>query len=386
VTYAASPAWVLRGGYGIFYNMFDRIGSEDQLGLNLPFLINNLRGPATTASGPLFLLKNGFPSDFLDPTKINVKSVRVRAINPAGTKTYFQQWSGGLQRELTSTLVVSADYVGTKGSHLWTLRNLNQPIPGTGVLPYPTFGTIEYTDQDGSSLYNGLEAAIERRFAHGFGFRFSYTLSKATDNSGEQLFSGGSPSFLQDASNRDSWNGPADQDTRHRVAANWIFDIPVGEGRHWMTSGAAAKILGGFTFSGIVTGRTGRPFTVTQSSNNVGNLMTGLPNRIGDGEGAKTVDSWFDTTAFQAVPSGTFGNSGRNILRGPGLFNVDTALHRRFAIGGERAIEVRWEVFNLFNAVELGLPDSNISNSTRGTITRLAGDPRVMQFALRVVF
>jgi hypothetical protein len=386
LTYAVSPALVLRGGYGIFYNMFDRIGSEDQLGLNLPFLINNLRGPATVGTGPLFLLKNGFPGDFLDPAKVTVSSVRVRAINPQGTKTYFQQWSGGLQRELTSTLVVSADYVGTKGSKLWTLRNLNQRNPATGLFPYPTFGTIEYTDQDGSSVYNGLEAALERRFAHGFGFRFAYTLSKATDNAGEQLFSGGSPSFLQDATNRDSWEGPADEDTRHRMAANWILDVPVGEGRRWVTSGAAAKIFGGFTFSGIVTGRTGRPFTVTQSSNNVGNLMTGLPNRIGNGEGAKTVDSWFDTTAFQVVPSGTFGNSGRNILRGPGLFNVDTAVHRRFAIGGERAIEVRWEVFNLFNATELGLPDSNISNSTRGTITRLAGDPRVMQFALRLVF
>jgi hypothetical protein len=86
------------------------------------------------------------------------------------------------------------------------------------------------------------------------------------------------------------------------------------------------------------------------------------------------------------VPSGTFGNSGRNILRGPGLVNVDTALHRRFSIGGERALEVRWEVFNVFNATQLGLPETNISSNARGTITRLAGDPRVMQFALRVVF
>ena len=86
------------------------------------------------------------------------------------------------------------------------------------------------------------------------------------------------------------------------------------------------------------------------------------------------------------MPSGTFGNAGRNILRGPGLFNVDTAIHRRFGIGSDRAIEVRWEVFNVFNADQFGLPDSNIRNSTRGTITRLAGDPRVMQFAFRLSF
>jgi len=386
LTYSATPRTVFRGGYGVFYNVYDRIGSEDQLSLNLPFLINNLRGPATATSGPLFFLKNGFPANSLDPSSVDIRNVRVRAINPDGTKTYYQQWSGGAQRQLTSTLVVSADYVGTKGANIWTLRNLNQPDPVTRLLPFPTFGTIEYADQDGSSLYHGLELAVERRFAQSFGFRVAYTLSKATDNSGEHLFTGGSPSFSQDARNRDSWEGPADQDTRHRVAANWIWDIPVGPGRKYLSDGTAGKILGGFNFSGIVTGRTGRPFTVTQSSNNVGNLMTGLPNRVGSGEGAQTVDAWFDKTAFVAVPSGTFGNSGRNILRGPGLFNVDTAVQRRFAISGQTAIELRWEVFNLFNATELGLPESNISNAAVGTITRLAGDPRVMQFALRLVF
>jgi outer membrane receptor protein involved in Fe transport len=368
-TYAPTTMSVVRGGYGIFYNLFDRIGSEDQLSLNPPFLINNLLGPAPLASGPLFLLKNGFPTNALDPATINIRNVRIRAINPAGTKTYYQQWSGGIQRQLSTYMVVSADYVGTKGADIWTLRNLNQPDPVTKALPYPAFGTIEYADQDGTSLYNGLELALERRFAHPFGFRIAYTLSKATDNSGEHLFTGGSPSFLQDARNRDSWQGPADQDTRHRLAANWIVDLPYN-----------------FNFSGILTARTGRPFTVTQSSNSVGNLMTGLPNQIGNGEGEKTVDSWFDKTAFQAVPSGTFGNAGRNILRGPGLVNTDVAVSRRFTLTGQTNIELRWEVFNLFNSDEFGLPESNISNAAVGTITRLAGDPRVMQFALRFSF
>jgi hypothetical protein len=135
-----------------------------------------------------------------------------------------------------------------------------------------------------------------------------------------------------------------------------------------------------------VTARTGRPFTVTQSSNNVGQLMTGLPNRVGSGEGPQTVDKWFDVTAFQAVTSGTFGNSGRNILRAPGLVNVDAALQRRFAITGDTGIELRWEIFNVLNHTQFGLPETNISTAAAGTISRLAGDARVMQFALRVVF
>jgi hypothetical protein len=369
LTYTATQSSVIRGGYGIFYNLYDRIGSEDQLSLNLPFLINNLLGPAAAATGPLFLLRNGFPANALDPARINIANVRVRAINPEGTKTYYHQWSAGWQRQLSATLVVSADYIGTKGEHIWTLRNLNQPDPVTKLMPYPTFGTIEFADQDGTSRYDGLELAVERRFARSFGYRVSYTVSKATDNSGEHLFTGGSPSFLQDARNRDSWEGPADADTRHRVAANWIVDLPFG-----------------FNFSGIMTARTGRPFTVTQSTNNVGNLMTGLPNRVGDGEGPKTVDAWYGKAAFQAVPSGTLGNSGRNILRGPGLLNFDTAVQRRFAVMGGRALELRWEIFNLFNADQFGLPETNISNAAAGQLVRLAGDPRVMQFAVRVVF
>jgi hypothetical protein len=351
VTYALTPTWVLRTGYGMFYNLYDRIGSEDQLSLNPPFLINN----SVTASGgtPLFVLQDGFPANFLDPGQLDLRRIRIRAINPAGDKSYFHQWSAGLQTSLTSRIVLSADYVGTKGIDLWTLRNLNQPDPVTKALPYATLGPVEYADQDGTSTYHGLELSVERRLSNHIGFRVAYTLSKATDNAGEHLFSGGSPSFLQDARDRDSWEGPADADTRHRLAANWIAEVPLG-----------------FVFSGIVTGRTGRPFTVTQSSNNVGQLMTGLPNRVGSGKGEETADRWFDTTAFQAVPSGTVGNSGRNILRGPGLWNVDASLSRRFSLGGQRAAEARWEVFNVLNSTQFGLPDT-ISAQARSEPSRV---------------
>src|SRR5262249_47249862 len=177
-----------------------------------------------------------------------------------------------------------------------------------------------------------------------------------------------------------------DFDIRHRIVANFVAELPFGSGKRWATDGLGRAILGGWTLSGIFSYHTGRPFTVTQGSNNVGQLMTGLPNRIGDGAGPQTVERWFDPTAFQAVPSGTFGNSGRNILRGPDWQTLDLSLQRRFGFSSTRAATLRWDVFNVFNRANFGLPDANISNSTVGTISSLAGDPRIMQLSLRVDF
>ena len=265
--------------------------------------------------------------------------------------------------------MVSIDGIGTRGSHLAELANLNQPVGGSGPLPYPTFGFIEYRNSRASSDYKGIDVTVERRFNHGFGFGVAYTLGKSNDNSGEHLNT--NASFPQDSRNIDAWKGPSDYDIRHRFVGNFVAELPFGKGKKWATSGAGAAILGDWTLSGIYTARTGLPFTVVQGSNNVGINMTGLPNRVGDGEGAKTVDSWYDVTAFAAVPSGTFGNSGRNILRGPGWQAGDLSLQRRLRLAGERVgATLRWDVFNVYNHVNLGLPDPNISNTaTRGTIT-----------------
>src|SRR6185503_2228159 len=106
-----------------------------------------------------------------------------------------------------------------------------------------------------------------------------------------------------------------------------------------------------------------------------------------DGEGPETVDQWFDPTAFQPVPSGTFGDEPRNSLRGPGWQSFDTSLSRRFSINSRFAALVRWDVFNVFNTTNLGLPNRNISDTAVvGTITSLAGDARIMQLSVRFVF
>ena len=397
VVYKLDDKTILRGGYGIFYNLFDRVGSEDQLALNVPGLVNNNVGSSNTS--PLFLLHNGFPAGFLnvpnlDPSAGELRRLRIRAVSEDAPKTTIQQASIGFQRELVKNIVVSADGIYTKGTNLASLVNLNQPLPNAagnnalGALPYPNFGFIEWRAQNAKSEYKGIDFGLERRFAHGWSFGVAYTLADSKDNASEQLTTQGSNAFPQDSRNFDNWYGPSDYDVRHRLTVNFVAELPFGEGKRWAQGGVGKAILGGWTFSGIYAARSGRPFTVNQGNNNVGTNMTGLPDMVGDGEGgAGTVDEWFDKTDFVPVTSGTFGNEKRNLLRGPGWQSFDASLSRRFGINSRFAALVRWDVFNIFNRTNLGLPNKDISNAaTVGTITSLAGDPRIMQLSIRLLF
>ncbi|HTM47291.1 MAG TPA: carboxypeptidase regulatory-like domain-containing protein [Bryobacteraceae bacterium] len=402
LAYQINPATVLRTGYGIFYQLFDRIGSEDQLALNPPNLINNVASVAQTASAPVFLLRNGFPADYLDPRRLDLSRVRIRAANPQAPNTYVQQWSFGIQRTLPMRLFVEANYVGTKSTHLNTLRNYNQQLGG--VLPYRNFGFIEYRDPLGNAVYHGLDLTLERRFSTGLTFRSAYTYSKSIDNTAEHLGTGGSSSFNQNGRDFQSWRGPSDFDYRHRWVTSYVYELPFGKGKPMVSSGILSYIVGGFRTSGGLTLATGRPFTVRASANNAtidpAGAHIALPNVVGTPVIVENVDCWFYSSrsnacralapgasdAFAAPPPGVFGNAGRNTLRGPGTAVFDFALHRDFKFAEKKALQFRWEVFNLANTTQFALPDTSISNTSAGAITALAGDARIMQFALRLSF
>ena len=383
--YKLDDQTVIRGGFGVFYNLFDRVGSEDQLALNLPGLVN--KTITQTSGSPVFFLGQGFPANFLaapnlDPAVGQLKAVRLRAVDQNAPKTTTIQTSIGMQREF-SGMVASADFVYTKGANLATLVNLNQPLPNAagnnalGALPYSNFGFVEWRAQNGTSEYKGVDLGIEKRFARGYAFGLSYTVGDSKDNSSEQLTTQGSNAFPQNARDFDSWYGPSDYDVRHRFTANFVWALPLGNN----------VIAQGWTVSGIYTKRSGRPFTVNQSGNNVGTNMTGLPNLVGDPSGPETVDQWFNPAAFQAVASGTFGNELRNRLTGPAFQNVDLTLQRQIKLGQRVSATLRWDIFNVFNTVNFGLPNRNISDAaTFGTISSLSSDPRIMQFAVRLGF
>jgi hypothetical protein len=388
VVYNLDQRTLVRGGWGLVYNLFDRVGSEDQLALNVPGLINNTPPTASAASGPLFLLRQGFPSNALappnlDPAAGDLRRLRVRAVGNDAPKTTINQASFGAQRELTTGMVLSADFVYTRGSDLATLVNLNQPLPtaagnnALGALPYPNFGFIEWRAQNGKSEYKGVDVGFEKRLSHGYAFGASYTLGDSKDNSSEQLTTQGSNAFPQNARDFSAWYGPSDYDVRHRLVGNFVWQLPLGSN----------PVARDWTLSGIYTKRSGRPFTVNQSNNNVGTSMTGLPNVVGDPSGPKTVDQWFNISAFQAVASGTFGNELRNRLRGPGFQNFDLTVQRQIRFHDHASATLRWDIFNVFNTVNFGLPNRNISDlATLSTISSLSSDPRIMQVAVRFAF
>lgn len=431
LAYQVNPKTVVRVGYGRFFMTFERAGSEDQLALNLPFLVNNLvvaannnstAGNARLASG--FNLSLDAAAILNDVTK--VRGVRLRAINPDSVDGSVDQWNLGIQRELGSSVVFTLDYVGTKGTHLSTLRNLNQPFFNsngtvknalvgttfTPIVPFPDLGPIEYRENNANSMYHGLEASVEKRFSRGLSFRTSYTFSKSIDEAMEHLAAGTTGSFTQNPANiLGERRGLSDFDVRHRFVASYLYELPFGHGREYLHEGPLSYIVGGWRLSGLANLRSGRPFTIKAGANNGviggprgGGLVSAFADCIKNGDlsdsTTQSIDRWFDAVPGSSYSAPTaanptknnavearLGNCGRNTLRGPDYINFDMGLARTFDYFGEgRRLEFRWEMFNMFNTPQFGLPQNDISNGAAGRISSLAGDPRVMQFALKFVF
>ena len=269
------------------------------------------------------------------------------------------------------------------------------------ILPYPTLGQIEYRDPLGNAIYHGLDFTLERRFASGLSFRAAYTWSKSIDNTAEHLSAYGSNSFGQNGYNFHTWRGLSDFDVPQRLVVSYIYELPFGKNKPFANHGALAYIVGGFQTSGSLTLASGRPFTIFASSNSSSidiGLQNALANVIGTPVMPETVTCWFyaaknpgcagisGTDAFSTPAPGVLGNEGRNNLRGPDTKVFDFSLDRNFFITERTTLQFRWEVFNLSNTVQFALPNTNYSGGTPGVITALAGDPRIMQFALRLKF
>lgn len=388
--YQLNDKTVLRSGYGRFFELFERHGSEDQLALNPPYLINVSAAAPRNSNTPLFYLQDGFPASYRQPPSLNdLTKIHVRAANPNNVDSTIDQWSLGLQRTLPYDSVLTMDYVGTKGTHLGILESLNEPTPvgaASAQAPYPNFGYIEYRNNVADSVYHSLQVSAQKRFSRGLTAQIAYTWSHSIDDAMD---------YPQDATHFYYDRGSSDFDVRHRFVASYSYDLPFGHGHGLASGGIAAAVFGGWRAAGIFTKQSGRPFKATWNPNNsllAGQAVSGVTafaSVVGNGNlpsDQRDPSHWINTAAFVNPGKGLPGNAGRNTLAGPGYTDMDFSLSRIFQLSERRSAEFRWETFNLFNTPQFGQPNGNASSGSFGVISSLAGDPRVMQFALRVNF
>jgi hypothetical protein len=368
--------------------LFKRAGSEDQLALNPPFLLSTTLN--SKATNPAFLLKNGFPDGLLDPNNVNYSLTHIHAMQYDSPTPKTQAWSVGFQRELPGQMVLTADYVGTRSSSLDIINDLNQYLPNTKIQPYPNFGYLEFSHAVGMGHYSGLEVGLQRRSTHGLTLQVAYTHSKATSTSYTTTFV-------------DALSG---SDIPNHLVASYVYELPFGRGKALINNGIGSALLSGWRTSGVYSYSTGLPFTVSLGGNyntaiDINGNGTALPNLVGTPKIVGNVKCWFyysankncqtlspgTPDAYALPPAGVAsGNNGLNTLRGPHTSVFDFGLMRDFGITERTKLQFRWEVFNLTNSTLFAQPSASLTSSSVGTITSLAGDPRIMQFALRLSF
>jgi Carboxypeptidase regulatory-like domain/TonB dependent receptor len=398
VAWSATPRLVVRAGYGIFYQQTDRYGSESQLGLNLPQLVDASITSNSAADPPAFTFRQGFTP--LNAATVNPAIVQWRIQDPDQRTPIVHQFSVGPEFQVTQNMVTAVEYVGNRTRNGRRLRNLNQgiiPDSGAIVFPYAQYGFgnafLEQIVTNGRADYDSLQVRAQRRMSGGLAYTVAYTWSKAMGDFLDHLSAGGGAvgNFPLNAYDMERDYGPLAFDIPHRFVASFIYEIPVGEGRAKDPGGAVGAILGDWSVNGILTLSDGRPFTVTgNDSAGTGQGRISRANCIGDPlpDGFdQTLDAWFDISAFAQPAARSYGTCGANTLRGPGFKSMNLSFFRSIPLPDERRLELRIETFNLFNWVNYGFPGSSVANlNAMGRITTSLGDPREIQLAVKFYF
>jgi hypothetical protein len=292
-------------------------------------------------------------------------------------------------------------YVGNLGRRLDMSYDYNQPVPGPGAVGprRPLYGIapgvvgVTYNVFDGLSNYHSLQASLERRFSSGLGFLSAYTWAHSIDNVSNAFGGADNGPIPQDRRNRNADRGTSGFDIQHRFVQSVNYELPFGKGRKFgMDSAIANGVLGGWDTNLIMTLQGGLPFTPVLNTS-VSNAGGSRPDRFKDGTLANPDPAlWFDTSfntpgAAWGVPQiYTFGNSGRNILRGPGRVNFDYSIFKGWSFSENWKLQFRGEIFNLFNTPQFDLPNSAVGNVNAGRITSIVGNPRQFQLGLRLQF
>jgi hypothetical protein len=386
---------VVRGGFGILYETLLQASTVQQIENNAPFSASAITNSPTpfsldpnTPNTTLLDLRNGAqPSRSLSAVPLNLH-------NP-----YSMQFNLDVQQAIGANWLIEVGYHGTRGVHLPVNYNINQvPLDSLtaaqraevaaaiangqdttpiidGFRPYPGFNSINLFADAASSTYHALQAKVEHRFSHGLNLLAAYTFSKSIDDATD--FASGDPSEqVLDSYNRRLQRSVSSFDVPHRFTAAFSYQLPAP---------ALKSVLGGWQFNGIITGQSGQPFTPFTSqfdpyrgeSYNRLNLV-GNPNRDVPRGFA------YNPAAFSLPVVGTFGNGGRNVIRGDGFRSADLSLFRTFSIRERVKLQMRLEATNSLNQVNYQGPVTD-QNATPGAFVAAAA-PRTLQLGAKIQF
>jgi hypothetical protein len=429
IAYRLTDRTVLRSGYGLVW--------QEQAGITTPFTIPQFPFIQTVTQRsldgvtPAFTLSAGPNVQPIPLTPDAGLGQGVFSVDRDLGSGYVQQWNLAIQREITGNLVAEVAYAGSKVTHVGIpdsnidqltveqlaqgnslLQQVTNPffgqiprssslgdptIPRAQLLrPFPRFTAVSlYRNNVGNTSYNALQAKLEKRLSRGLAFLICYTRSKLIDDAGQvfdaSIQTGPVGAFpVADSFNRALEKDVSTGDIPNVFVTSFTYELPVGKGRRFNLPGIADILLGGWSVNGTILLQSGMPFSVTQITNF--NAFAGFgtqrpnilrnPNLPAD---QQTTSRWFDTSAFAVAPQFTIGNASRNPVRGPGYRTADIAFIKRTYFGEVRNFEFRTEIFNLTNTPPLGNPNGALGNAAFGTITS-AGDPRVIQFGLKLNF
>ncbi len=423
-TYQIDERTVLRGGFGrsydigVFGSLFGHSVTQ-----NLPVLaVQELRAPSDFDR--VFTLTTGPPAPVFPEVPASGRfplpnGVFARALPEKQRPPTVDAFNVTVQRQLSDTMSVEVGYVGNRGRDVFagdgpdidvnqaSLNGFLAGIPRDARRPFfNKFGWtqgIAYFCNCATNSYDSLQAKFNKRFSQGYSAKVNYTLQRVRQH-GNGYFETDLPEH-QGLYDSDLEYGPPDWDRVHNFVLSLVAEIPVGRGRTYMgdASGALDAIVGGWQFNTNTIIQSGLPFNVTyKDASQDRDTGPNRPDLIGDPEGPQNRDQWFNTTpigssgsAFGRPARGTFGDLPRNYLRGPGYWRVDASVFKHIRFADTRDLELRVEVVNLFNHVNLGNPDSEIGvpgnpNPNAGRINSTAYfnlDPqRNWQFAVKVRF
>ncbi|HEY7302994.1 MAG TPA: carboxypeptidase regulatory-like domain-containing protein [Bryobacteraceae bacterium] len=388
IAYLLNARTTIRAGAGIFYSYTDYPQNFGAMAGNWPFGLSLSADPlnAYVADTSMENPFEGFTGPNLPPSPAGQGGY---SSNPRMKTPYSIQRNFSIQHELPSGILLEADYVGSQTVNTLQALTYNLALPGPGpVQPrrrWPEYSQISFQLNGSPSNYNGLSLKFQKRYSNGLSILSSYTWSHNLDVFSTERNGG---TGVQDPLNWRADYATSVADVRQAFLFSDVYELPFGRGKHWLNSGLASYVLGNWQWSNIIGLYGGQPINITLGFDNanIGTSSAQRPNLDGNPVPTnQTRELWINKSAFAVPAPFTYGDAGRNIMLGPSRTNWDMSLAKNFPINETMRLQFRCDLFNTFNIVNFGPPDSILSSAGFGVITS-AGPARDIQLSLKLTF